>query len=263
MQHRNMRWAALLALIAAGGITIFQIFGWWRPVGIVLEAAVSPIGRGLSGMSRSIGESLRTVTSLGGLADDNRRLQQEVADKSVQISQLKETERENDLLRQQLNFDKTQGLPLVGAHVVAYSPDNVRHTLVIDRGSREGIATGQAVVSSGILVGKVDRVSDNTATVFLVSDPEFRIQAIGQSERARGIIRGQLGAGLRFEQIAQNETVAQGENVLTAGSDKAPRGLLIGKVESVLKSDNEVFQSANVRSLLDFNRLEIVFVVKT
>ena len=95
-----------------------------------------------------------------------------------------------------------------------------------------------------------------------MTDPEFRVQAISQTERARGLLRGQLGSGLRFEQIAQSEKIDRGENVLTAGSDKIPRGLLIGTVDSIAQSDNEVFQAASVKSALNFARLEVAFVVK-
>ncbi len=262
MQHRNIRISLIVALGVAGLITLLQVTGLWRPVGIVLDGIVSPITRVISGAFRGIGDGWHTLTSLGSLAGENRGLQNKLSEQAAEISRLREAEHENSLLREQLDFQKKQGLSLIGASVIAYEPDNVRHTLVIDRGSVDGISTDQAVVSSGVFIGKVERVLDHSAVVFLLTDPEFRVQAIGQSERARGIIRGQLGSGLRFEQIAQSEKIDQGENVLTAGSDKIPRGLLIGSVQSVAQSDNEVFQAASVQSPLNFNRLEIVFVVK-
>lgn len=145
---------------------------------------------------------------------------------------------------------------------MAYAGDNARRTLVIDRGSRDGVAPGQAVVSSGSLVGKIERVTDGTAVVFLVSDPEFRVQAISQTDRARGIIRGQLGTGLRLEQVAQSDQLTAKDTILTAGSDRVPKGILIGQVETIDRSDNELFQAANVRSSLNMSRLELVFVIK-
>ena len=119
-----------------------------------------------------------------------------------------------------------------------------------------------AVVSSGAIIGKIERVHDKSSDVFLVSDPEFRILAMTQNGRAKGIVRGQLGSGLRMEQIAQNEVIDVGEYVMSAGSDRVPKGLPIGTIESIDRSDNEIFQAANVKPLVDTQRLELVFVVK-
>ena len=118
-----------------------------------------------------------------------------------------------------------------------------------------------AVLSSGVLVGTIDRVEDFSSTVFLTSDPEFRIRAIGQDGRAQGIVRGQLGQGYLFEKITQAESIAISEQIVSSGSGLVPKGILIGQVESISKSDNAVFQSAQLKPLVDLSRLEVVFVV--
>ena len=147
------------------------------------------------------------------------------------------------------------------ARVVSLDPDNSRRFITIDRGSSSGIKTGQAVVSSGVLIGTVDEINDYSSKIFLVSDPEFRIRAVGQDGRAQGIIRGQIGQGYIFEKIAQGETISQGEQVVTAGSGQVPQGVLLGTVETVNRSDNSIFQSANVKPLIDLNNLELVFII--
>ncbi len=261
-QRGRSRWTGVMLILVASTIVLLQITGAWRPVGIVLEAMVRPVAMVTSDMTRGIGRFFETLGSLGRLSQDNQQLQQQVSDKTVELARLKEVEHENDLLRSQVGFQANQSLPLLGAHVMAYAGDNARRTLVIDRGSRDGVAPGQAVVSSGSLVGKIERVTDGTAVVFLVSDPEFRVQAISQTDRARGIIRGQLGTGLRLEQVAQSDQLTVKDTILTAGSDRVPKGILIGQVETIDRSDNELFQAANVRSSLNMSRLELVFVIK-
>ena len=255
------RWTALAVLGVITLVIILQFSGLWRPVSIVLDGILQPVGRFTTNITRSLGGFFQTIGSLNHLSKDNLNLQRELENSRGELSRLKEIENENSLLRSQLGFQKDLPLKLIGANVIAYGPDNVRRTLVINRGSRDGVLTGQAVVSSGSLVGKIERTDANTAVIGLISDPDFRVQALGQTERARGILRGELGTGLKLEQIAQNETVSVGENIITAGSDRIPKGILIGTTESVDKSDNEIFQSANVRSVLNFDKLEIAFVV--
>jgi rod shape-determining protein MreC len=117
------------------------------------------------------------------------------------------------------------------------------------------------VIASGVLVGTIDRVEEFSSTVFLSTDPEFRIRAIGQDGRSQGVVKGQLGQGYLFDKITQTENINNGELVITAGSGLVPKGILIGQVDSVQKSDNAVFQSATLRPLIDFSSLDVVFVV--
>lgn len=262
-RNPRLQRTTILVLASTTLVIIIHLAGWWRPIQIVVDGVTTPIVRSFTGFTRWVGGGLSTAGSLGTLARDNAELSRQLSERDAQIASLREVEAENQLLRTQLGFQKDQPLNLVGAHVIGYSPDNVRRNLVIDRGARDGIKVGQAVVSSGVLIGKVEHVNDHTAQIFLVTDPEFRVQAMGQSGRARGIIRGQLGSGLRFEQIAQNEKIDKDEYVISAGSDLVPKGLLIGRVETVDRSDNEIFQAASVKSLVDVSRLELVYVVQS
>lgn len=262
-KNSRSRTAAIVTLVVATIILLFQLLGWWRPFQIVIGGMTRPVAGVFSGFTRGIGSAGSTLGSLTKLSSENNRLKKQLSELDAKLAERKEVEKENELLRQQLNFSKNQPFQLVGAQVIGYSPDNVRRNFSIDRGSADGVKVGQAVVSSGVMVGKIDRVTDHTSIVFMLSDPEFRVQGLSQSARARGIVRGQLGSGLRFEQVGQNETLEINEYILTAGSEVIPKGILIGSVESVDKSDNEIFQAANVRPLVDYSRLEVVFVVKS
>jgi rod shape-determining protein MreC len=145
--------------------------------------------------------------------------------------------------------------------VVSVDPENTRQFITIDRGSESGFKKGQAVISSGVLVGTIDEVNDYSSKVLLINDPDFRIRGIGQDGRAQGIVRGQIGRGYVFDKIAQSEPIALREQIVTAGSGLVPQGILVGTVDSINKSDNAVFQSANIKPLVDINSLELVFVV--
>ncbi|MDQ5944152.1 MAG: rod shape-determining protein MreC [Patescibacteria group bacterium] len=260
--HARTRLAIIISLIIISVALLFQLLGLWRPFRIVIDTITQPITNTFAGVTRWVGGSFATLGSLGQLSQENTDLQRQVSEKEAELARLREVEKENALLRAQLNFSDEKDLDLVGARVIAYSPDNVRRNITIDVGKADGIEEGMAVVSSGSMIGKIERVYDQSSDVFLVSDPEFRVLAMTQNGRAKGIVRGQLGSGLRMEQVAQNEVIDIGEFVVSSGSDRVPKGLPIGKIESIDRSDNEIFQAANVKPLVDMQRLEIVFVVK-
>lgn len=246
---------ALLILI------IFRFGAWW-PFRIVHDQVFNPIGRGLHGLSIQIGDSVELFKSASTLSRTNAQQAIEIIDLKKQLASLKEVAKENDQLRAQLQFTDTKQYDLVAARVVGSDPDAVRRYLSIDRGSSSGIKKGMAVLSNGIFVGTIDEVNDFSSRIFMVSDPEFRIRALGQDGRSQGIIRGQLGSGLLYEKVAQSEVLGVGEFVITAGSELVPKGLLIGQIQQVNRADNAVFQSAQVHGLVDPGRAELVFVIR-
>ncbi|MCX6805340.1 MAG: rod shape-determining protein MreC [Patescibacteria group bacterium] len=243
---------AIVAIRAAGAIWPFRI---------ISDQVSNPAGVAINGLRNNLADKYKFFSSITSLNTENKQLRVQELELRQQLSSLKEVSRDNEILRSQLNFNSRLNFSLVPARVVSLDPDNSRRFITIDRGSSSGIKTGQAVVSSGVLIGTVDEINDYSSKIFLVSDPEFRIRAVGQDGRAQGIIRGQIGQGYIFEKIAQGETISQGEQVVTAGSGQVPQGVLLGTVETVNRSDNSIFQSANVKPLIDLNNLELVFII--
>ena len=95
-----------------------------------------------------------------------------------------------------------------------------------------------------------------------MSDPNSKVNARLQTTREDGVVFGQLGGDLVMSFIPVDAQVQEGDRVMTNGlGQMLPENLLVGQVLSVSLSENELYQEARVRSLVDFNRLEIVQVV--
>lgn len=234
--------------------------GLW-PLRMVTDSVLNPIGASVSGIGRGVHEKIDIFLKANLLARENKQQQAEILHLTSQLSVMKELANENEQLRSQLKFNEKLNLELIAGRVISSEGTSLRKYITIDRGSSSGVKVGMAVVSSGVLIGVVDRVEDFSSVVFLATDPEFRLRGIGQDGRAQGIVRGQLGQGYLFDKVTQAESVSQGELIVTAGSGSVPKGILIGRVESVQKSDNAVFQSAQLRPLVNPSSTEIVFVV--
>ena len=226
------------------------------------------ISRPILALTSNLGNSWagwgRVVESVGGLAQENQQLKNDNAALRGRLSQTTELRAQNDELRKQLNVGGVKEQKQVAAEVIGYQPDNFRQFITLGRGSRDGLKTGMAVVSQGALVGLIQEVTLTSARVFLVIDPNFRVTALDQDSASRptGTIHGQIGNGLVMDKIAQTESVKPGDTVVTTGSSNGlPKGLIIGRVQTVDKRDNGVFQVAQVTSSVAFSRLEIVYVV--
>lgn len=263
--RRRPRQPRLLVMVAiAGFIVVALTFGWLRPVQSVIAGVFAPLTGAASGAGSSTSGLFSVVGEIATLQKQNQELRSENADLRQRLSDDAELRAQNESLRKQLNVAEIQPNRLVGAQVIGYQPDNLRQFITINRGSKDGIQQGMAVVSEGSLVGTVSEVSGSTSKIFLVTDPNFRVAAIDQDQEARpdGTVRGQIGGGLIMEKIAQNQPVKVGDTVVTSGlGGQMPKGIVIGRVAAVSTSDNAVFQTAQLSTGLTFSRLELVYVV--
>jgi len=210
---------------------------------------------------------VRTFRQSRELERRNKELEDLVAKLMVENVCLKEVEAENERLRQLLNFayahpacDFTAAE--VKGRVVGYDPSNLLRYLIIGLDSNHGVKKGMPVVTERGLVGRITEVGPNWAKVMLIIDPSSSVNALIQSSRATGVVEGQAGGRLLMKYIPQGEEVNVGDIVLTSGlGGNFPKGLIIGQVTAVQRSDVEMFQQANVRPTVDFNKLEVVLVV--
>jgi rod shape-determining protein MreC len=205
---------------------------------------------------------LANLGRISQLARDNQKLARENADLRQRLAADAETRRDNELLRRQLGLNVAGAPHQVAAEVVAFQPDSYRQFVTINKGSRDGLATGMAAMSEGVLVGTLLDVQPTTAKIMLVTDPEFKLAVKDQDTAALGMLQGQLGSGLIMDKIGQTEQVKPGDTVTTSGlGGLVPAGLFIGQIQAVNTRENAIFQSAQVSSPLKPNRLRFVFVV--
>jgi rod shape-determining protein MreC len=196
------------------------------------------------------------------LASENAQLESQNASLRQALAADDATRRDNDLLRTELGLQAAGAPKEVATEVIAFQPDSYRQFVTIDKGSRSGIQTGMAVLSQGVLIGTIYSVSATTASVMLVTDPDFKLTAEDQNTGATGVVNGQLGSGLLFNEIDQTATVKPGDMVTTSGlGGLVPAGLYIGQVESVDSKGNVVFQEAEVETTFELDSLRFAFVV--
>lgn len=205
----------------------------------------------------------RNLGVLGSLGRDNQNLIKENLDLQSQLAILKEVQHENEVLKNEMGFLSTKGdLKLVPANIIGRSISGYLKTIIIDRGTDNGIKQNQAVVSQGFLVGTIKEVSQNTAEVILITDNNSLVPVVLQDSRGTGLLRGGL-SGLTVEDIPLNIPIKKGEQVITSGlGGDVPLGLMVGTVQDVVSREGEVFQKVTVKSPIQTYFLEFIFVVQ-
>lgn len=202
--------------------------------------------------------------SIGNLKNENEKLIGENQVLLAQNNRLKDAEKENRFLRQQLDLAPREDFDLEAGFIIAQDPQGLGNYFIIDKGENAGIRAGMpAIVSEGVLVGRVTEVYPGAAKIVLVADPSSAINAQTQDSGAKGIIRGEYGLGLKMDMITQADVLNEGDAVITSGlGGEIPRGLTIGKIGQVSQSPDKLFQEASVVPAIDLSGLRTVFVIK-
>jgi rod shape-determining protein MreC len=201
--------------------------------------------------------------ALQDTARENEQLRRDNDQLKMQVSQLQSKAAEADRLALLLDFRKShQNVPMLGSRVIATSAGTASATVVLDRGSKDGIRKNMGVITPEGVVGKVVEVFEDTTEVLLLTDKDSGVGAMLGNSRIQSPVGGTGEPLLAMKYVANDDTVNVGERVVTSGMDKIfPRDLPIGTIAEI-KPGNP-FKTIRVRPSANLSRLEEVIVLLT
>jgi rod shape-determining protein MreC len=150
----------------------------------------------------------------------------------------------------------------VAATITGADPSDRFRTVTINKGTQHGIDKGFAVIAGAGVVGQIVTTSPHAARVLLLDDHSSGVDALVLRSRARGIVEGGSDAGCRLKYVKRPEDLRVGDRVVTSGLDGIfPKGLPIGEIVRLGDEQHGLYQTAEIRPLVDFSKLEEVLVV--
>jgi rod shape-determining protein MreC len=254
----------LIPIIAIVIIALFYI-GWLKPVEGIVSAVFRPFQSAGVAVVNSISEFVSPFGSVLALKQENQALRQENNELHALLANIQLEINEQQLFDEQKDFLAERGFNFVTAKVIGKTTEQSLQTISINAGSNSGIKQGQPVViDDGILIGTVIKAENNHSEILLINDDRSIISAVVLNKNDTvGVVRGQFSANLKMELIPQGEPIDLNDMVITSGDeDNIPGGLVIGRVVEINNSPGELFQSALVSSLSNFEKLKIVSVIK-
>ncbi|MCX7025710.1 MAG: rod shape-determining protein MreC [Spirochaetes bacterium] len=182
-----------------------------------------------------------------------------------------ELKQENERLKEQLGFDTTSGYVKTAASIIAKDPENLYTTFVIDKGAVDGLRKNLPVLAyqNGIegLVGRILEVGRSSSIVVPVYDGNSFIASRLDRTRYDGLLTGTGSDNdplmLRYVKKRAKDEIQFGDLVVTAGYQSLyPKDIAIGRVGKIFTTDYQASLDIEVESVLDFGRLEYVFVIQ-
>jgi len=231
--------------------------------------AFKPFEVAIDGAAQNVTSIGSALAEIDQLRSDNDSLRAENEQLRIDNRSAAEVRRENDLLTSLLQLRQGLDFQTRAATVIARETSEARRVVVIDRGTDDGVATGQVVIAGGgALVGRIVDTGPDFATVLLISDSTSIV--IGQllTSTATGQVVGQPGGALVMQDVDSTVKVPIGEEVFTAGIELSgglrspfPKGLLIGQVVDVSTDPNSVVQTVYLEPAAPLDQLEFVLVI--
>ncbi len=193
---------------------------------------------------------------------ENKVLQKKVAFLEEKIFVYKELAKENERLKELLQFDEGMAIRGVLAQVVGWDTSSDFKSLRINRGAKDGLKLQSTVVTSEGVVGYVYRMTDHFSDVLTIMNPKNRIDGIVERIRSHGIVEGFSGQKCIMKYVNQTDPLILNDIVLTSGLGNIyPKGLKIGTVSRIKRENYETMQYVEITPSVSFSRLEEVIVL--
>jgi rod shape-determining protein MreC len=228
--------------------------------------------RGFSSVGSFISDSVSSIAELQRLRENYRELSAKLERYTNMERGIAELRDENKRLKAQLGFSQEIPYQRIAARIVAKDPENLYSTITIDKGFREGIRKNMPVIAlqDGIegLVGRVIEVGGGTSKIVPLYDSKsFVASRLSSGSRTEGLVGGQGSPDdplvMRFVKKRAKDEIQFGDLVVTTGYDSLyPSEVAVGRVSKVRVLDYLTSIDIELEPVLDFSRIEYVFVIR-
>lgn len=252
----------IIALFVIGLIAL-ALGGYLTPLSRLVLNPVVSAQTWLSVRFQALQNAIAAPQDLARLRQRNSEMEVEVSRMQTEIIVLKQQISETRVLSALVDFARVQPENrYLAATVIGRDPSPFLEYVIINRGSDDGLRRGMPVVTQQGLVGRVAAVTADAARVQLITDPASTINVKLEPSGAQAVIRGEVSGEISLAMIPQSAPVEIGDLILTSGlGGNYPTNILIGQVTGVRRRETDLFQSASVQPVVDFNQLEIVLII--
>ncbi|MFN3839174.1 MAG: rod shape-determining protein MreC [Cyclobacteriaceae bacterium] len=198
--------------------------------------------------------NLRQVNQV--LAEENARLRYQLEMRNQQLVHTATLPVDSTVIKQ---FD------FVSAKVVNNSVGRFTNFITINKGSKDGIEPGMAVISQAGVVGKVKVTSPHYSVVTSLLNVDVMVSGVLSRTGHFGTVQwdGSDPDFIHLKYIPRHVQPVVGDSVITSGySGVFPEGIFIGTIADIQLSKEAPFYLLTVKLAQDFRSLSWVLVIR-
>lgn len=234
---------------------------------VIVQAVMKPLRGASNALVNQAEEIYGYLFRYESMLQENEELKEQLAEMEDDARTADALQREVERLKAllELTGEREDFVP-VDAYIIGWDSNDWSASYTIDKGTRDGIAEGQCVITAnGEVVGLITEVGPNYAVLKSVLDSSLEISSIVVSTGYNGMVHGGYATGetgmLRMDYLPADAIIRSKDQVVTAGSTLYPRDLLIGYVVDAGFDASGASKYAVLEPAADFDSLEQVFVL--
>lgn len=206
----------------------------------------SPVLAAVNRPIQASADYIRAVSGIAQLQTENHRLKQE----NIRLRDWYQTalllKAENQSLQELLNMQLPPAHSYITARVIGDSGNAYVKTLLILAGKSNGVAKGQAVLSSEGLIGRIVETGNRASRLLLLTDMNSRIPVMIEKSNWRAIMAGNNEEQPRLLHLPADSKVKDGMKVVTSGHGGLfPPGIEVGTIK--LNIDGNIYVQLSSR----------------
>ena len=211
-----------------------------------LSAAIEPLYR-IAALPARLGHDAKlALADRNQLAEQNAELGRRLMLAEATLNRYAALEEQNQRLQRLLDVQRSLGLGAQLARLVEVDPGPFHRRIVLDVGSADGVAVGQAVIDASGVMGEITETLPHTSTVMLVTNPTQAIPVAIERTGLRTIAKGGSSADtLELPNIPISADVKVGDRIITSGLGGVyPGGFPVGEIRAISSDASGLFAAA-------------------
>ncbi len=224
-------------------------------------SAANAISDGVSGV-------IDTLVNADTYKQQNEELNAKLSEMYMNTMDYEELKEENELLREMLGLkeDNSSFVFSDPCDVVARAANDMYGGFTINRGSSDGLALNDPIITSVGLVGRVTEIAPNYAKVSTLLSPQVNVGVFSMRSRATGVLENDVATAQNgqclMSNILKEADIVVGDIVVTSGNSGIfPEGIIVGTVTEVYDDPNGLSRHAIIQPVVDCFAVTDVFSV--
>ena len=151
---------------------------------------------------------------------------------------------ENKILRNTLGIKKYFNLVSVNAEIILPNVRNGYSIITINKGLKNNIQIGSAVINNAGLVGQIINTSKSYSEIIPITSEDYAVPAIMDNNKENVILYGNGNGGLEIPLFPESSSISVNDNFVTSGAGGLyPKGINIGRVVEIKSTTSPRFNS--------------------
>lgn len=224
---------------------------------------VSPLQYAVDYPVRVIGWIQSLVSAKKALIDENMQLRYQQTILQAELQKLLIIQRENSQLKELLLTSTKANMRAMAGQILAVDTTTSRQIVVLNKGTRDGVYSGQPVLDAKGVMGQVIDVGPMTSSVLLISDSKSAVPVRNNRTGERAILIGTNSIEqLSLINLPKTSSIHPGDVLVTSGlGGRYPEGYPVGRVEEVSSVPGEDFIKVLVSPVALLNRDRLVLLI--